>query len=82
MSRRAAGVTLISIAAFLYAIRMLSAAIFGSNVTSWNADLYRSMLSYVTQSGLCLIILTAFVTGCLYILWAEISEMRQSNSSS
>ncbi|KJS03722.1 MAG: DNA helicase [Peptococcaceae bacterium BRH_c4a] len=75
MSRRTVGVTLISIAAFLYGVRYLSAAIFGSGVSSWNRDLFESMLEYVGH-GLSIWAVVALVVGVAYLVWAEVSHRR------
>ncbi|WP_139209433.1 hypothetical protein [Paenibacillus sp. OK003] len=47
MSRRTTGTLLLVIAALLYSVRYLSAAIFGSGVTSWDSDLFQGMLNYI-----------------------------------
>ncbi|MDR6726985.1 hypothetical protein J2W91_005510 [Paenibacillus amylolyticus] len=70
MSRRTTGTLLLLIAAFLYGIRYLSAAIFASNVSSWDYDLFHSMLDYVGTAPRNLSII-ALVGGIFYLLWAE-----------
>lgn len=75
MSRRIAGISLLGIAALLYATRYLAAAIFGSGVASWDADLFRAMLQYV-GGGLTTWSTVALVAGLLYLLWAEIAAFR------
>jgi hypothetical protein len=70
MSRRAAGVYLIGCAVLLQAARYVSAAVFGSNVSSWNADLFQAMLQYV-GSGLKVWSLVLLIVGIVYLLWAE-----------
>jgi len=47
MSRRGVGVTLIAIAAFLYGVRYITAAVFGSGINTWNSDNFNAMLQYV-----------------------------------
>lgn len=76
MSRRAVGVTLISIAAFLYGVRYLSATIFGSGVSSWNRDLFENMLGYIGH-GLTIWAVLAFVAGAAYLIWAEVGHRRE-----
>lgn len=76
MSRRSVGVALIGIAAFLYGIRYLAAAIFGSNLSSWSSELFRSMLSYV-GNGPVIASWVALIAGVGYLLAAE-SERKQS----
>lgn len=73
MSRRAAGVVFVAIAGILVAARYLAAAIFGSGVSSWNAELFQAMLSYV-GSGLLVWSIAAAVIGGIYLIWAEIKE--------
>jgi hypothetical protein len=75
MTRRTTGTTFIAIAAGLYIARFLTAAIFGSGVVSWNTELFASMLNYVDQ-GLGTWSLVALVIGVLYLLWAELDELR------
>lgn len=70
MSRRTTGTLLLLIAAFLYGIRYLSAAIFASNVSSWDSDLFHSMLDYVGTAPRNLSII-ALVVGIVYLIWAE-----------
>jgi len=75
MSRRMAGVSLIAISALLFSTRYLSAAIFGSGVSSWNSELFQAMLTYVgnelvTLSGM------ALIGGILYLVWAELDHRK------
>ncbi|MCG7379112.1 hypothetical protein MH215_19030 [Paenibacillus sp. ACRSA] len=74
MSRRTTGTLLLLIAAFLYGIRYLSAAIFASNVSSWDSDLFHSMLDYVGTAPRNLSII-ALVVGIFYLLWAEYESL-------
>jgi hypothetical protein len=41
------GIVFICISAFLYGIRYISAAIYGSHAQTWSRDLFQSMLEYV-----------------------------------
>jgi hypothetical protein len=75
MSRRIAGVTLIGISAFLYATRFIAAAIWGSGFTSWNAEHFNNLLGYVDQ-GLTTWSIAGLILGLFYLLWGEISEVR------
>ena len=75
MSRRSAGVAFVAIGAFLFASRYLAAAIFGSNVSSWNADLFQAMLQYVGDMPAVLASISA-VAGVGYLIWAELDERR------
>ena len=71
MSRRTTGVMLLAVAAILYSTRYLAAAIFGSGIYSWDADLFRAMLQYVGQ-GPVTWSLAALVAGIIYLVWAEV----------
>ena len=73
MGRRAAGVGLCFIAAFLYSSRYITAAIFGSGVSSWSAELFDTMLQYVGNSITTLSII-ALAAGIVYLVLAEIRK--------
>lgn len=75
MSKRTTGVLLITLSAVLYATRYLSAAIFGSSLNNWSAELFDAMLQYV-GSGLVTWSIIALVAGILYLAWAEIGAWR------
>jgi hypothetical protein len=77
MSRRTTGVIFICLAAFLFGVRYLSAAIFASNVNSWSSDLFNAMLDYVGPAPTTLSII-ALVVGIIYLLWAEIEANIES----
>lgn len=70
MNRRGAGLTFILIAALLFCTRYISAAIFGSNVSIWNAELFAAMLEY-TGSELLVISIISLLVGIVYLFWAE-----------
>ncbi|MCM3626156.1 hypothetical protein M3194_02090 [Paenibacillus glycanilyticus] len=71
MQRRTVGVILLCISAFLYGIRYLSAAIFGSGVTSWNRQLFDEMLESV-GNGPLIMSLIALIAGVGYLIFAEV----------
>jgi hypothetical protein len=73
MNRRITGTIFLAVAAFLYATRYLAAAIYGSGVTSWNREMFRSMLSYVGNNLLILSIVFA-LAGLAYLAWGELKE--------
>ncbi len=73
MNRRITGTIFLAVAAFLYAARYLAAAIFGSGITSWNRELFASMLSYVGNNLIILSIVFA-LAGLAYLVWAETKE--------
>jgi len=73
MQRRTVGILFICIAAFLYGIRYLSAAIFGSNVSSWNGSLFEEMLNYI-GIGPTIFSLLSLIVGIMYLIIAEFSH--------
>jgi hypothetical protein len=75
MSRRNTGVSFIAIAAFLFATRFVSAAIWGIGLNSWSADRFATFLSYVDQ-GLTLWSIVALVVGMVYLVWGEIIDFK------
>jgi hypothetical protein len=75
MSRRTAGVSFVAIAALLFTTRYCAAAIWGSGFTSWNAEHFTNLLGYVDQ-GLTTWSIVALVSGLIYLVWAEIDEIR------
>jgi hypothetical protein len=78
MSRRGAGIAFITIAAFLYATRYITAAIFGTGFSSWNSEIFTALLSYVDQ-GLTSLSVTALAAGIAYLVWAELGALRGKN---
>ncbi|MDW7671503.1 MAG: hypothetical protein SCK57_07395 [Bacillota bacterium] len=70
MSRRSAGVSFCFIAAFLFSMRYISAAIFGSGVSSWNSWLFSAMLDY-TGYTLVVLSLVSLGVGIAYLVLAE-----------
>ena len=73
MSRRSAGVTFCGIAAFLFSVRYISAAIFGAGHTSWSAELFTGLLNYV-GSGLLISSVIFVLVGVFYLVLAEIKK--------
>lgn len=76
MSRRGAGIALIAIASFLYGVRYISAALFGSGINTWNSENFNAMLQYV-GSNLNYAAVIALVVGIGYIIWGELSDRRE-----
>ena len=74
MSHRITGVVLIAIAAMLYSTHYLSAAIFATGISSWNADLFNAMRQYI-GNGLTRWSLVALIVGVIYLVWAEASAI-------
>jgi hypothetical protein len=75
MSRRTVGISFVAISAFLYATRFVAAAIWGSGYSTWNAENFFALLSYVDQ-GLTLWSIIALIIGLIYLVWGEIEERR------
>jgi hypothetical protein len=73
MNRRGTSVVFCFIAAFLFSTRYVAAAIFGSNVTSWNSDLFNAMLEYV-GTPLVVASVISLIVGIAYLAWAEVKE--------
>jgi hypothetical protein len=73
LSRRTTGTFFICISAFLYGVRYLSAAIFGSNLSSWSSELFNAMMDYVGKGPKNLSIL-ALIIGIIYLIWAELER--------
>jgi len=75
MTKRGTGVSFVAISAFLISIKYISAAIFGSGVSSWDEELFYAMLLYVGNTLSNLSLLSLF-TGVIYILWGEYEELQ------
>ena len=75
MNRRGTGAIFCLIAALLFSVRYVSAAIFGSGVVSWDAELFRFMLSYI-GSGPIIASVISLIIGIFYLIWAEVTEHR------
>jgi hypothetical protein len=61
------------IAAILFTARYLTAAIFGSNLTTWNGELFQAMLEY-TGRPLTILSVIALVIGIIYLVLSEVLE--------
>ena len=71
MNKRGVGVAFCFIAALLYIAHYVSAAIFLSNVSSWDEKLFNDGLNYIGNSlDICSIIV--LIVGIVYLLWAEV----------
>ena len=67
MNRRGTGVIFCCISAFLYASYYISAAIFGSNVSSWSPELYGLMLDSI-GNGLPIFATISLIIGVIYLI--------------
>lgn len=73
MGKRGTGVAFCFISAFLFSMKYISAAIFGSNISSWNSELFASMLEYV-GNGLNTASVISLWIGIIYLVSAEFGE--------
>lgn len=80
MTRRGTGIAFIAISALLISIKYISAAVFGSGVTSWDAELFNAMLSYVgnTLSNFSLL---SLLIGVGYIGWGEYEDLKRAKET-
>lgn len=70
MNKRGAGVSFCFIAAFLFSTRYISAAIFGSCVSSWDSGLFNAMLDY-TGNTLIILSVISLGVGIIYLIMAK-----------
>lgn len=70
MNKRGAGVSFCFIAAFLFSVRYISAAIFGSGISSWSSELFNNMLTYIGNTLVVLSVISLGV-GIIYLVKAE-----------
>ena len=70
MGRRVTGLGFCGIAAFLFAARYITAAIYGSNSSTLSAPLFGHLLSYTGNSLLVLSIIS-LIAGIVYLFLAE-----------
>jgi len=80
MGRRATGNVFIGIAAFLYGVKYLSAAIFGSNAPSWNEVFFERLLAYVGNGPIVLSIISLII-GIFYLIFAEFEGKKNERGS-
>jgi len=71
MNRRGTGAILCLAGALLFAARYLTAAIFMSNVSSWDSMLFAAGLEY-QGNGLLILGSFSFIVGIVYLAWAEL----------
>ncbi|MED5016575.1 hypothetical protein P9847_04555 [Paenibacillus chibensis] len=70
------GISLICISAFLYGIRYLSAAIYGSNTQTWSKELFNAMLDYVGRAPLVLSCISLAAGILIIILSGTINRIK------
>ena len=75
MSKRGVGAMFCLVAAILFSARYIAAAIFMSNVSSWNRELFAEGLKYV-GTPLLYISIISLIVGVGYLIWAEFSKKK------
>lgn len=73
MSKRGVGFGFCAVAAFLFATRYLTAAVYGSNMQGWSSENYNALLEYVGPLP-WLLAGVALVIGVAYLAWAEAEQ--------
>ncbi|MBD5089675.1 MAG: hypothetical protein HDT30_12860 [Clostridiales bacterium] len=76
MNKRGTGTIFCLIGSLLFSARYITAAIFMSNTTSWDATLFEASLEY-QGNGLLIFSIISLIIGILYLVWAEIEEKKQ-----
>ncbi|MEU5512771.1 MULTISPECIES: hypothetical protein [Terrabacteria group] len=79
MNKRGAGVIFIVISAILICSKYIAAAIFGSNVNTWDEEMFQYLLSYI-GSTLNTLSICALLIGIAYICWAEYEGIKSKKS--
>ncbi|WP_339250902.1 hypothetical protein NSQ43_13220 [Sporosarcina sp. FSL W8-0480] len=80
MTKRGAGIAFVAISALLISVKYISAAIFGSGVSSWDKELFDAMLSYVGNT-LNIFSLLSLLVGVSYIAWGEYEELKRKKET-
>ena len=75
MNRRITGAIFCLIAGLLFAARYIAAAVFMSNVSSWDSDLFAAGLEHQGPALLILSIIS-LIAGIIYLVWAEMEDRR------
>ncbi len=70
MNRRGAGVSFCIIATFLFSVRYITAAIYGSGISTLSSELFNNMLIYVGNTPVILSIISLAVN-LIYLVKAE-----------
>lgn len=71
MTRRTVGVTFVIIAAFLWGVRFIAAAILGSGSDQQSEIYFQNLLRYVGSGPLYMSFLS-LVIGISYLVWGEV----------
>lgn len=75
MNKRGTGAIFCLIGSLLFAARYITAAIFMSNVSSWDSMLLAEGLEYQGY-GLLVFSVISLIIGAVYLVWAEIEERK------
>lgn len=75
MNKRGTGAIFCLIGSILFAARYITAAIFMSNVSSWDSMLFAEGLEYQGY-GLLVFSVISLIIGAVYLVWAEIEERK------
>ena len=67
MNRRGTGVIFILISAMLFSARYISAALFSTGISTWNMELFQSMLGY-TGNVLLILSIISLAAGIIYLI--------------
>ena len=76
MNRRGTGAIFCLIGSLLFAARYITAAIFMSNVSSWDSLLFAAGLEY-QGDGLLIFSVISLIIGAVYLVWAELEERKR-----
>lgn len=76
MNRRGTGAIFCFIGSLLFAARYITAAIFMSNVSSWDSLLFAAGLEY-QGDGLLIFSVISLIIGAVYLVWAELEERKR-----
>lgn len=76
MNKRGVGGLFCGIAAFLFATRYVTTALFLSGTQSWDGELFANGLSYI-GSPLLIGSVCSLVVGVIYLIWGEIEDRRK-----
>lgn len=73
MNKRGTGRIFCLIGSLLFAARYITAAIFMSSTTAWDATIFEASLEY-QRNSLLIFSIFSLIIGIFYIAWAEIKE--------
>jgi hypothetical protein len=77
MNNKGTGAVFCLIAAILAAARYIAAAVFMSNVTSWNAELFQCGLNYV-GSPLKIMAVISLIVGIVFLVLGVCQDLRKT----